>query len=288
MRRSHSNDAGFVLISVLWLIAALALVATVALRATDTLQKGQSYRERARELQSHADGIARIVALHELISPQGISRPRLARCRRGALTIEIESVRPTGLIDINAAPFELIEIGLRLAGLDPPEAAALAEAIVEYRGPEKLGQSAEVARTRYRELRRPFGPKFAPFDTTGELDQIPGLEPRVLPALLGLVTVHSGIAIVAGDAAPEKLRKAIEDSRLRSFLRTGVTPGDIIEVRIAVVRDDGLRRSRRGVAEIDRRHGQGVRWREWSPAGLPPMSDSSHDEGFCRTMGLAD
>ncbi|WP_210332609.1 type II secretion system protein GspK [Methylosinus sp. H3A] len=129
--------------------------------------------------------------------------PRFCTLAGAAVAISIED--ESGKLDLNAASSPLIEAALRGFGAD--DANGLARAIIAFRET----QISEFARLSAPppSSKRPFAPKHAPFQTALELDQIDGMDPQLLRALLPVVTVHSHSVGVDARSAPPALFAAL-------------------------------------------------------------------------------
>ncbi|WP_036291840.1 type II secretion system protein GspK [Methylosinus sp. PW1] len=129
--------------------------------------------------------------------------PRLCSFAGAAVAISIED--ESGKLDLNAASPQLLEAALRGFGAADP--SALSRAIIAFRE----AQTSEFARLAAPppSSDRPFAPKHAPFQTALELDQVEGMEPQLLRALLPVVTIHSHSVGVDARAAPPALFAAL-------------------------------------------------------------------------------
>lgn len=104
-----------------------------------------------------------------------------------ALAIEDEG----GKADLNAASPKLMSALLRGFGAGFDESDRLAAAISEFSRTSRNAILDDVAFSAYAADGRAYGPKKGPFESILELDQVIGMRPDLLRAILPYVTVHS-------------------------------------------------------------------------------------------------
>jgi general secretion pathway protein K len=104
-----------------------------------------------------------------------------------ALAIEDEG----GKVDLNAASPKLMSALLRGFGAGFDESDRLAAAISEFSRRSRSGILDDVAFSAYAADGRAYGPKKGPFESVLELDQVIGMRPDLLRAILPYVTIHS-------------------------------------------------------------------------------------------------
>jgi general secretion pathway protein K len=134
-----------------------------------------------------------------------------------ALAVEDEG----GKADLNTASPKLMAALLRGFGADIDEADRLAAAIAEFAQTSRNSILDDVAFAAYAADGRAYGPKKGPFESVLELDQVIGMRPDLLRAVLPYVTVHSRkpgvdprvaapalLAALAGDDAASVARLA--------------------------------------------------------------------------------
>lgn len=272
---AEDREAGFVLLSVLLAVALfMAAAASFAIKShLAALQAGNRLEQaRARAL---ADG-AVLFAADALAAaqaeagppkaPGGTAPPAPAKLRplpfaadgsplacalSDGRAIEIVVIDQGGLLDLNAAPPEMIADLLRRTGLDGERALQAAAGIVDFRDendlPEAGGPSEAAA---YREAGKPWGPRNGAFLDAAEIAQLPAFPPDLATRLQPLFTVHNGAAgldvSVMDRRARALLPKEIEES---SDLERWRTPSR----RRAFALDAALRREDGTVAAA--RHG---------------------------------
>jgi general secretion pathway protein K len=279
--RGRRADHGFILVSVLWLLALMTLVTTVLLTAVRVEVRAAGQSVRLAEAEALADGVTRLVTLRLSDRPTGFARdgtPMLCRNDHAA-AVAISVTDVAGLVDLNAASPDLLEWLLRGLGVAPERAASLAAAIVDFRDEDDIPSVNGAESAAYRAAGLAHGPKNAPFETVTEVDQVLGMDLALLGRLRAVTTVYSrqpGIdaamaprevlaaaAVASGSgadaaAAGPNARAAIPSqfsiaSRARAY-----------RVIVTVQLPDGGRYAREAVVESDRRAPLGFSTREWT------------------------
>src|SRR5262249_47282607 len=166
------TDGGFVLVSVLWLLALLTLVMLVLLTAVrlDVRATGQLIGHA--EAEALADGLMRLVALRlgdrerRPLTDAGLARngtPIRCEHRHGTRAVAVPDFG--GLVDLNAASARLLEWLLRGLDVAPEKATALAAAIVDFRDADDVPSINGAESAAYRTAGLGHGPKNALFET---------------------------------------------------------------------------------------------------------------------------
>jgi len=214
------SDGGFVLVSVLWLLALLTLVMLVLLTAVrlDVRATGQLIGHA--EAEALADGLMRLVALRlgdrerRPLTDAGLARNGTPmRCEHGDATVAIAVTDVGGLVDLNAASARLLEWLLRGLDVAPEKATALAAAIVDFRDADDVPSINGAESAAYRAAGLGHGPKNALFETVTELDQVLGMDPALLDRLRAVATVHSRQPGIDPSLAPREVLSAAAASR---------------------------------------------------------------------------
>ena len=278
------KDGGFILVAVLWLLALLTLVAlalTTSVRL-DVRARGQLHRHA--EAEALADGLTRLVALRlgdrdrRPPGEAGIATDGTPlRCLHEQTSVEIAVNDVGGLVDINGASHSLIEWLLLRIGVAPDRAHVLAAAIVDFRDADDVASGADGAETAaYQAAGLAHGPKNAPFETIGELDQVLGMTPALLNRLRPFATVHGRQAGIDPWRAPRELLVASSEgdgagtpapANIPSEFRMS-SKGLAYRVVVRISTANGGRFARETVIEPLRTAPLGFRVREWTLA--PP------------------
>jgi general secretion pathway protein K len=192
------TDGGFILVSVLWLLALVTLVTLVLLTAVRVDVRAAGQWVRYAEAEAMADGMTRLVALRlgdrdrRPLDAAGLARDGTPlMCRHGDTAVGIAVIDVGGLIDLNAASADLIAWLLRGLNVAPERAAALAAAIVDFRDEDDIPGVNGAESAAYHAAGLAHGPKNGPFETVTELDQVLGMDLTLLGRLRAVTTVHS-------------------------------------------------------------------------------------------------
>ena len=215
--RTLSSEAGFTLVTVIWVVGLLALIVTAFLVTTRTQVHIAANAERNAEALAMAEAGINLAIL-DLVSEKGapITAHRFptdgtpvqcARGREAALAIAVSD--EGGKIDLNAASIQLIERALAGLGLDRTAASRIAESIADFRDPDDLRRLNGAEKDEYRRAGLGRGPKDGPFDAIEELGQVLGMTPELAERLGPLVTVYSGSQGIDPAVAPMTLLRAL-------------------------------------------------------------------------------
>lgn len=255
-----SDDAGFILVAVLWILIALAaVVSAYALYLSNTAQS-----VRVRDDALIAESLAS--AAVELAAGQLVNVPKARRPTHGEVVFRMDGAEvvasfqdETARIDLNSAPKELLAGLFSALGARPEAAQDYAAGILAWRAPGAAGGTGEGAETaRYRDARLPYGPRGGAFVHAEELWRVAGLPPELVAAALPHLTVYSGRPQVNEADADPVVRAALAaakpaDGRGASARSGGdepaafTQPGDTVRVTVTIVFDNGRRRSAEAV-----------------------------------------
>ena len=307
------TEGGFVLVSVLWLLALLTLVMLVLLTAVriDVRAAGQFVRHA--EAEALADGVMRLVALRlgdrdgRSLDAAGLPRdgtPTL--CAHGDAAVAVAVTDAAGLVDLNAASTALLEWLLRGLSVAPERAAALAAAIVDFRDEDDVPGVNGAESAAYRAAGLAHGPKNAPFETVTELDQVLGMDVALLGRLRAVTTVHSRQPGIDPAVAPSEILAAAAAAS-GAAARGAEAPADsgvaaradipsafrvpsrarAYRVIVTVQLPDGGRFAREAVIEPDRTAPLGFWMREWTVPATPAESPEVPDGAAPCVQALA-
>lgn len=205
---------GFALIAVLWGVMILAVISLAVMRLGKTDAK----------LASNAVAGAEAAALAEA----GINRAALALSsddfddrwradgRRydwgfGDGRVSISIIDEAGKIDLNFAEVELLESLFRSLGVEDARAAALADAVEDFRDEDNLKSLNGAEDRDYRAAGYAHGAKDDPFEHVSELRQVFGMTSELFALLVPLVTTYSESASVDIWTAPAAVLRAIPE-----------------------------------------------------------------------------
>jgi len=221
-----ARDDGFVLIAVLGGMLILALIAASLLLSARSQIKLRAAAATQAELSAIADGVVRLAAVKasqaqsEAMQLDGTP----TWCREGKTVVRLEVNDVAGLVDINLAPPEVLEILLAGLGTARGDAKALAAAIIDFRDANEVVMPGGAEAPEYASAGRSYGPKNAPFDTVEELDQVLGMTPELLQRMRPLVTVHNKSTTIDVSLAPLTLLQALTVGNPARTEGTGGSP----------------------------------------------------------------
>lgn len=195
---SRCRETGVALVLVLWLTVMLTVIGgslAYAMRSETLAARNAVSLAQARAL---ADGVIDRMTF-ELLRPRtpdawrpdGQVRTWVDAGAQVAATAVDESAK----IDINAAPDALLKnLFLTQGGLDDAAAAALVDAIADWRDEDELKRPNGAEAPDYRGASSKYVPTNRRFETVGELTRVLGMTPALYARIAGLITVHSGQA----------------------------------------------------------------------------------------------
>jgi general secretion pathway protein K len=210
--RYGAGSRGIALIAVLWFVVLLSLVATAFLSVTrNGIREAEGVLDRARAEQLADSGIELgIMLLLEPAHHPGLRTDGGVRMvdDGGRVAVSIQDVG--GCIDLNEAEEPLLRALFLSAGLPEERAAALADAVVDWRDAdgERLAAGAEAAD--YQRAGLPHGPANRPFYAVSELRQVIGVDRAIYAAVAPSLTVFSGSPDVDASVAPPLVRTALQ------------------------------------------------------------------------------
>ncbi len=192
--RSDRAQGGIALVLVLWVVALLAVLAASQLvdaRATMGLAGNQVAAAQARALAEA--GVNRAIAALDaghgrLLWPTPDTGVEW-RFGNGIVRIRVQS--ESGKLNLNSASATYLQRLLQAAGLRTEEAAALIDAIQDYRDRDSLRRPNGAETEEYAAAGLPFGPKNGPFAAVEELQQVLGVTPTLYARIQAHLTVHS-------------------------------------------------------------------------------------------------
>jgi general secretion pathway protein K len=127
----------------------------------------------------------------------------------GSLAIWVED--EGGKVDLNAATPALLIALFRGGGTSDEDAERIAAAIVDFRDADNIPVENGAEADDYIHAGMDHGPKNRPFETTGELAQVLGVDNSVFARLAPFITVHSRRPGIDPGAAPRGLVELLLD-----------------------------------------------------------------------------
>jgi general secretion pathway protein K len=218
-RLVQSQNDGFIVVAVLWILVGLAVLATVF--SVFIANSAMSSRISVDQLQ----GETLVAAALELTVYQ--RSVNVTPTTRGAFKfslgeadVTVDFVSEAARVDLNAAPRNLLAGLFSALGADPGSANQYADRIVGWRTPP--GPYAEDGEeSLYKKARLSYSPRGGPFAHVNELWLLPGLPPSLVERSLPYVTIFSGRPdINVLDASPQVIAAlpGLSTNRLNAFL----------------------------------------------------------------------
>jgi len=208
--KCRQRQRGVALVLVLWAIALMAvLLGSFALIAhTEQLESRHVFDAVTARYDAQA-GLERAVFELRNTDPGqrwiADGRPYEFVFDKAKISVEVND--ESGKIDLNVADQTMLTSLFISVGVELERAAALADAIADWRDPEDLplANGAEVAE--YKQAGLAYGPRNAPFQTTSEVQQVLGMDYELYRRIEPAVTIYSGSATPNPAFAPfEALR----------------------------------------------------------------------------------
>ena len=252
MRRgAPGGERGFALLIVLWTLGLLALIgAQITASGRTETRLAANLRGNA-VVEAAADG-----AVHQAMMRlmQGVWRADAAPhvVRIGPAVVEVRMEDEAGKVNPNFASLPVMQALLRNIGLDPPRAASLGAAIIDWRT-RSLNPLPGGAKTpQYRAAGLPYGPASRPFESLDEIGLVLGMTPQVLARLRPLLSVYNDNDVDRAAANPVA-DQALEESRLGRgpAAQASIDNGTITAtVRAAASGPEGARFTRQAVVRV--------------------------------------
>jgi general secretion pathway protein K len=206
----RASEAGWALISVLYVVAMLALLAA----ATEALLLTSAELDRRAWERTEADALLNAAVTRAVL---GITDKRIDRRWRvdsaeETFTLDDHPVQvriqdQLGLIDLNAADGSMIKRLLQACGVDEDAAAQLTDRILDWRSTTSLerlkSSSGDANQTgRYR-------PRHGAFQSVAELRLVSGMTPDLFRQMEPAITIYNGHPAFEPSTAPEMALRAL-------------------------------------------------------------------------------
>lgn len=188
----NGGERGFALLIVLWWTVLLAVLGT-DLAITGQLEAQRAgYVRTAAMAQAAADGVVEEAIFHVLDGSHdgwpADGLPHLVPVTGGLAHVEVRSEAVK--IGLNVASAKLLAALLTRLGKAPEQAAALADAVLDWRTataqPRPLGAKARD----YEAAGLPYAPPNSNFETLNELALVRGMDPELVARLAPYVSVY--------------------------------------------------------------------------------------------------
>jgi general secretion pathway protein K len=227
------STRGIALISVLWIATLLAVMAASFVSTSRTearLARNQLENAKAQAL---ADAGVQRAALGLLeLEPERMWRPdgRIYSFALGEGEVEVRVRDEDGKIDLNEGPVELLAGLFRALELEPEDAEALAERILDFRDPDDEPLPLGAEDPAYLAAGLPHGAADRPFISVAELVRVLGMDGELYQRIRPHVTVHAG----SDGVDPTRATRAVLEAL------PGITPAVVERLLAAELDEDPL------------------------------------------------
>lgn len=197
------HQRGVALLLVMWACTLLAIVlgGYAALAHTEGRQAGYQFEQTQAHYAAEAGLMRAIYAMqapntNDRWVPDGRIYPFIYDQSHVGIAVTAE----TGKIDLNAAPLDVLTRLFANAG--SPQAAAIAQAVVDWRTFAASPQQVQQKAAQYAAAGRDYAPRSGPFASIEELQMVLGMTPELYKAVEPDVTVWSGRSSPDPNTAP--------------------------------------------------------------------------------------
>jgi general secretion pathway protein K len=154
-------------------------------------------------------------------------------------------------------------------GAGPAEAERVAAAIADWRTPGQVPRPNGAKAAQYRAEGRDYGPPGAPFESLDELQDVRGVTPPMLRALLPYLTLYADRDPIPA-LAPPVVAAALGDLGVRGG-RGPADAGDVFRITAAAAGRDGVLVVRSATVKLGLSN-NGKAWRvlSWETTPAPP------------------
>lgn len=218
---------GIALLSVLWVLMLLGLMAATFTYASRTETKLARNLLESAKAESLADSGLSLTIAH-LVQPVAAGgwlldgQVHSGRLDGGEFRAKIAD--EAGKIDLNAATADLLRALFVAAGLDGGDAAGLADAIIDFRDPDKLRGLNGAEDDDYSAADLGHDAKDSPFQSVDELKQVIGMPAELYARIAPVLTVHTRQRRPNEAAAPPLVVAALS-GRALDDMGQSETPG---------------------------------------------------------------
>lgn len=285
------GEEGFVLVSVVMVLAAVSAVLAAALmqmRADTALART---RADITHLQGMADGLTRLVALDLAVGRTyrmgGLGLPEdgtTVACPLSAGRTAFIALEDQGrLIDLNRTARPAMEEAFRALGIPDRDALSLSAEIVDYRDPDDVPEpsgGAELPQYRARGLA--YGPRNGPFLSVDEIARLPSMTPPFAAMLQPALTVYNEGGGFDLAALVRRLRPSVAPAQAEGGKRV---PSPRQYFRMAITVASGSARAGRVAVYALGGTRTGTNFLAWQPGHAPPGPAVAH--GACPAIRAA-
>jgi general secretion pathway protein K len=278
--KPEDTDAGFVLVSVIWIAGLLAVVATafaITVRSHTLAGSNVVYNTRA---ESVADGMALATALR-LATPANVNETLKLNggttyCQwSNDIAVAVAVQDQGGLADLNTASPELLTTLMLGLGADEAKSAEIVAALQDFRDPDSQSASGGVEPAIF--PGKAYGPKNAPLAIPEEIDQVPELDDELFHKLMPFVTVYSQQSGIDLSSAPQQLLNLLGTSESASRF-SSPSPTKTFSIDVTAELKNGSRYRRQALVSLLRQPNRPfaiLAWWRGGDSGETPSLPSS-------------
>jgi general secretion pathway protein K len=205
-QQHRSDNSGFIIVAVLWILMALATLAAVYANYVGNSAVALSVTDDRLQAEECVYASLSLTA-YQLSSPERKIQPPRGKFqfRMANANVSVRFLSENSRIDLNAATRETIAALFAVLGASPQDANVYVDRVIGWRTPLKPDpQNQNSEADLYRAAGLPYLPRGAPFNHIDELWLVAGLPPALVERALNFVTLFSGMPNVdVLDAAPE-------------------------------------------------------------------------------------
>ncbi len=252
--RRAAAERGFALLVVLWWTALLALLGTqLATAGRLEAQRAGNLRSAA-AARAAADGALQEAVFHLLDgSPAGWAADGATHAipvRGGLARVEVRS--EAAKVGLNQASPGLLAALLTRLGTGPRQAAALADAILDWRTATPQRRALGAKAPEYRAAGQDYAPPNSDFETLDELRLVRGMTPEIMARLAPYVSVYQfgDPDLALADAVVRLASADSGDVAGEGAERAGPGAAPVVTVTVSVEMAGGARAARRTVVRL--------------------------------------
>jgi general secretion pathway protein K len=269
------SEEGIALISVLCALALLCFIAALLSFETRTQTRiARNVIDNAAARAAADAGIERavldLVAAPDTDNDKFRADGTIYNWRFSNSTVRISVQDEIGKINLNQAPEAVLAAVLRSVGVDSRKAQSLANAIADFRDPDRFSRPAGAEEADYRAAGLAWGPKNAPFEALEELRNVMGMTAEIYERVAPDLTIYSGGAINP-TLAGERLTSVLREAGFKYFVSSR---GMAYSIRAEAKNSNGAVFVREAVVQLNRESTSPIlvlAWLDGSPRG-------THDE----------
>jgi general secretion pathway protein K len=248
-------EKGVALLAVLWTLILLSTIA--ATLSTETRGDARIARNIADNAMARAAADAGVQrGILDLLDSRGGRQLDAARFSPdgadhvwsfGASVVLISVRDELGKLNLNQASEAHLSAVLETAGVEQGQAGMLADAIVDFRDPDKIRHLQGAEEADYLAAGLSAGPKDAPFESVEELQRVLGMTREIYDQVAPFLTLYSIGNTVNPDRADERLTAALRRIGFNYFV---ASPGTAYAIRAAASHASGAVFVREAVVQV--------------------------------------